>query len=498
METAPGPRAAADATVSAGEDASDPPVPTREAAPVAESAPAEEVATPTPGATDHAFSEEILPILEDVCARCHTPGGPGSTEWELATAEDALVYAPTIRRVTQAGVMPPWPASGLSVPFVGDPSLSEDQLAALARWAEGGVLDVDPDTPVEPTSTVNAIVDPDLVATSSKGPYQGSTEVLDDYRCLVFDLDIERPQWALASQFEPDRTEVVHHAIVTLASAELRSQAEFWDATEPGPGWTCYGGNGLDAQRAGGYQFALGGWAPGANVARQPDGYAIPLRPGDFLVVQIHYHFDDQAPPDLSRMVFDLASDAEVAAQPGGRYRTLRGALYLGPAEIPCYEGDTEPLCDRDAALQRVEQLYGAFAAALPDAFLNRCGSTPADYADMTDGTAWSSCDLPVTNPGRITSVTGHMHELGLAFRMTLNPDTAEELILLDIPDWSFEWQFGYRPVDDIVIDADDVIRVECSWNRERAPYEAVGYVLWAEGTGDEMCYSSITTAPLP
>ena len=75
--------------------------------------------------------------------------------------------------------------------------------------------------------------------------------------------------------------------------------------------------------------------------------------------------------------------------------------------------------------------------------------------------------------------------------------DTDEELILLDIPDWDFEWQLGYQPVDDIVIDRNDVIRIDCGWNRERAPYEAVGYILWSDGTGDEMCYSSITTAPV-
>ncbi len=444
------------------------------------------------------FSTEVAPILEDVCARCHGPGGPGSTGWELATAGDAQKYASSIHLATSTGVMPPWPASELSVPFVGDLSLSDAQLASLASWASSGAeLDVEPSTPIRPTGPVNVIDAPDLVATSARGPYQGSTDVLDDYRCLVFDLGVDDTEWILASQFEPDRSEVVHHAIVTLASGELREQAEFWDSTEPGPGWTCYGGNGLDPSRAGGYVFPLGGWAPGANVARQPDGYAIPVRSGDFLVVQIHYHFDAEAPADLSRMVFDLASEKEIAAQPGGGYRTLRSALYLGPAEIPCYDGDPDPLCDRAVALERVEELYGAFAAQLPDAFLRQCGSSPDDYAHMTGGTAWSSCDLPVTNPGRITSVSAHMHELGLAFRMTLNPGTAEELVLLDIPDWSFEWQFGYRPVDEIVLDGDDVIRVECSWNRERAPYEAVGYILWAEGTGDEMCYSSITTAPL-
>ncbi len=438
----------------------------------------------------------IHAILEDNCATCHAPGGPGATHMELDTAVDAVVYAEDIALFTATREMPPWPASDLSVDFVDNHSLSDDQIASIQGWYEaGGSIDVDPDTPIVSTKPLRAIDDPDLVLTSANGPYQGSPEVVDDYRCLIFDPELDQTEWILSSQFVPDQVEVVHHGIISVASKELREQAEQFDAAEEGPGWTCYGGTGLRAAN-GGYEFRMGGWAPGAQPATQPDGYAIPLRPGDFVIVQIHYHFDNEAPPDLSSMVFDLADDADLAAA-GGSFKTLRGQLYLGPAEIPCYEGDTDPLCDRSAALERVGDLYGRFGAALPDYFLAQCGSKVADYAEMTDGDAWSTCDLAVGNPGRIVSLTGHMHELGKSIRLTLNPDTPEERILLDIPDWNFEWQFGYRPVEDIIIDADDVIRVDCAWNRERAPYEAVGYILWAEGTGDEMCYSSITTAPV-
>lgn len=442
------------------------------------------------------FRDEILPVLADSCAGCHAPGAPGSTHLELATAFDARAASPDIALVVDAGVMPPWPASDLSVAFHGDNSLDPDQVDAVVAWARAGApLDVDDDTPIESTRPLQVIEDPDLVVTSAKGPYRGSVEVRDDYRCLIFDPQVTEPSWILASQFEPDRTEVVHHGIISLASAELRQQAEYWDSLEPGPGWTCYGGNGLSTAE-GGYEIGLGGWAPGAQPARRPPGYATPLNPGDFIVVQIHYHYDDDdIPADLSRMVFDLASPAEIEAN-GGSFAQLTSQLYLGAAEIPCTEGDTHPLCDRDAALDRVEDLYGPFGRSLAEALTRQCGYAPEDFVDMNQGEAWSSCDLAVGNPGRIVSIGAHMHELGQSLRMTLHPDTPDEVVLLDIPDWSFEWQFGYSPVDDIVIERGDIVRVECRWGRDRAPYEAVGYILWAEGTGDEMCYTSITTAP--
>ncbi len=454
------------------------------------------------GLPDDMFSSAVLPALESSCASCHAPGQAGAESMALGLASDAQTHAEDIALLAVSGAMPPWPASDLGPDYYGDHSLSAEQIASITEWAEAGApIDVEPDMPIvssQPTSFLSEEAgERDIVMTSAAGAYAGSPEVVDDYRCMIFEPGNTETEWILASHFEADQVEVVHHGIISLVSGSKREEAAALDAAEDGPGWTCYGGTGLggfggetaEVRRA-------GGWAPGAPPSRRPDGYATQLNPGDFFVVQVHYHYVEDAPADLSRFVLDLASDEQIAAQ-GGSFETLKPQLYLGPAEIPCYEGDTHPLCDRAAALERVVDLYGPVIGFLPDHFLRQCGSDPSDYTEMTDGTAWSTCDLPVVNPGRIMSVTGHMHELGLSIRLTLNPDTDEERVLLDIPDWDFEWQLGYAPIEDIIIDADDVIRVDCAWNRERAPYEAVGYILWADGTGDEMCYSNITTAPV-
>jgi len=92
--------------------------------------------------------------------------------------------------------------------------------------------------------------------------------------------------------------------------------------------------------------------------------------------------------------------------------------------------------------------------------------------------------------------VFGHMHEIGDAFRMTLNPGTATERILLDIPRWDFGWQLNYRFTDPVALSAGDVIRVECTWDRARLKTPENRYITWSEGTEDEMCYSALTTLP--
>lgn len=449
-----------------------------------------------PVALEPVFSRDVLPTIQASCVACHAAGQAGSDDLVLATAGDVRENIETIRLYTSSRVMPPWPASHQSLPFVGDYSLSQEQIEAIAAWDDDGAeLDVDSATPLVSSRIPSILEDPEIVMTSAGGAFTGSTEQPDDYRCLIFEPGNTEREWIRGTQFLPDQTEIVHHGIITLASTELRDQAAWLDDSQPGPGWTCYGGTGLRTNE-GGRVLGLGGWAPGAQAARQPDGFAIALDPGDFVVVQIHYHYDDAAPADLSSFALDLASDEEIA-EVGGSFEQLRADRYLGPAEIPCYEGDTDPLCDRSVAVERVRSLFGDIIGGLPDYFLWNCGAKVEDFAHMTNGSATSTCDLPVTNPGRIMTVSGHMHELGQSIRLTLNPDTPEERILLDIPDWDFEWQLGYRPVEDIVIDAGDIIRVDCAWNRERAPYDAVGYIVWSDGTGDEMCFSTVTTAPV-
>ncbi|NNE75150.1 MAG: hypothetical protein HKN26_15900, partial [Acidimicrobiales bacterium] len=78
------------------------------------------------------------------------------------------------------------------------------------------------------------------------------------------------------------------------------------------------------------------------------------------------------------------------------------------------------------------------------------------------------------------------------------NPDTPDEVVLVDVPNWSFDWQLNYYPADDIVIEEGDIIRVDCEWDRSLIDPDAEPrYVFWSEGTDDEMCYSQIFTRPV-
>ena len=88
------------------------------------------------------------------------------------------------------------------------------------------------------------------------------------------------------------------------------------------------------------------------------------------------------------------------------------------------------------------------------------------------------------------------MHQIGSSYRMTLNPDTPDAKVLLDIPVWNFNWQLNYQPVDPVPVTRGDTVRVSCSWDRRLRHDPVLRYIVFAEGTEDEMCFSTYTVLP--
>jgi hypothetical protein len=457
------------------------------------------VATPGGGS----FAAEVMPILEAGCVYCHSTGGPGWSTVALDTAGDAAEIAGDIALVTGAGYMPPWPASDLSVEFQHDYSLPQADIEAIAEWAAaGGGLDVAPDTPLTAAAAPFDDIERDIVAPPASGDYVGSLDQKDDYRCQIHEIPDPEGDgtWITGIAFEPDEESVVHHSIIYKASAEQRANADEHDGADGQPGWTCFGRSGLGSNALSDPSgvYSIGGWAPGQQPRVYPDGVGLYLAPGDFIVNQIHYHFDHETPPDASVLVFDTLTSDDVAAREaaGEPMISPRGTTFLTPAEGPCLPEEVGPLCDRDAVLDDIASKYGIEARFIPDALIGGCGGDIEKFNEL-DGTIFrSSCDQRFPASGTLYSVLGHMHEFGAAYRMTLNPDTPEERILLDIPTWSFEWQLYYEPAEDIRIEAGDVFRLECTWDRSLVTLDEPRYITWNEGTVDEMCFSTAQVIP--
>jgi hypothetical protein len=88
------------------------------------------------------FAKHIVPILQRSCQNCHRPNGVAPMS--LITYEDVRPWARAIKQRTglgpRAGVMPPWYVEkniGIQH-YKDDPSLSEIEVATVAKWADTG------------------------------------------------------------------------------------------------------------------------------------------------------------------------------------------------------------------------------------------------------------------------------------------------------------------------------------------------------------------------
>jgi mono/diheme cytochrome c family protein len=99
--------------------------------------------TATPrGPGEVTFAKDVLPILQRSCQQCHH--ADGVAPMSLVTYNEVRPYAKAIKARTglrwQRGSMPPWFVEkniGIQE-FKGDPSLSDEEVARIAKWVDSG------------------------------------------------------------------------------------------------------------------------------------------------------------------------------------------------------------------------------------------------------------------------------------------------------------------------------------------------------------------------
>ena len=424
------------------------------------------------------YHEHVRPIIEASCVACHSDGQIAGYA-PLTSADDVVWAAQDIKFHVVNGIMPPWPPSRANLPLKDDRSLSDEEIAIIAAWADAGAALGDPhDYAPSATDGFDFVeIRADLVLQLDE-PYMPAEDALDDYRCFAFPLDIESPQFITGYEFSPDVIEMAHHVIVYLFEKEANSAIERRNYADGRPGWSCYGGTGLSMSGEG-----IGGWAPGAPPVLFPEGAGFLIKPSQYIVVQMHYNLWTTRQPDRSQVIFQLESAENDLVE-------LIELPLAAPVEIPCPAGETGPQCEREEAIKRVAELYGEDARYTPDYLLRECEQRLEEYAENSGENAKGYCDNPITWPLTVIGVSGHMHELGRSFRLELNPGEDESLLMLDIPRWDFHWQGHYTFVEPLKLSTGDVLRMTCVWDNSRS--DDPRYVVWGEGTSDEMCFGTV------
>ena len=82
------------------------------------------------------YAQDIAPILQKNCLSCHRTGDVGP--FPLENYEHAKQWASAIKDYTARRLMPPWKATPDSGDFHDARYLSDNELAKIAAWADGG------------------------------------------------------------------------------------------------------------------------------------------------------------------------------------------------------------------------------------------------------------------------------------------------------------------------------------------------------------------------
>ena len=436
------------------------------------------------------FMRDVAPIIADKCAGCHQTGG--IAPFPLETAGQISSRAIVLATAIKSGAMPPWPPGARSPDYVGQNSrtLSAPQRATIFAWARaGGKIDGParrPQAPKPPEVRAGEkLLDLRMPVAYKPSAPKGVT---DDYRCFLLDPKQTGDTSVTSARIDPGKARVVHHVILFRVAPQQVSAAKGLDADAKGPGWSCFGGTGLPAGDGGAVDSLndanwIAAWAPGWGGNRLPEGTGVALPAGSKIVMQVHYNLLNGRSPDRSRAVLTVApASAELTP--------LKTMLLPGPVELACARGERGRLCDRNEALFDLSKKYGSEAAFAPAGLLILCRGSAANPKPS----AVSTCDRRISAPTTIHVAAGHMHLLGASIRLEVNPGTPRARVLLDIPRWDFHWQNAYTLVRPVKAEPGDVVRVTCRHDVHKRMHGAHGvpktprYILWGEGTTDEMC----------
>ncbi|MBB5873716.1 hypothetical protein F4553_007150 [Allocatelliglobosispora scoriae] len=323
-------------------------------------------------------------------------------------------------------------------------------------------------------------------------PPNGGT---DEYRCFLVDPELTDAAFITGSQFLPQNADIVHHAIFFRVQPGDVAQARELDAEEDGDGWTCFGGTGIGSGGTFGQLNSgaswIAAWAPGGHETLMSAKVGYRMEAGSQLVMQVHYSTvalgGAKPAPDRSGIRLRLAPGTAALAP-------LQTTLLPGAVELPCTSSESGPLCDRENAVLDVWHRFGTQAGSTVAGLNLLCngGKTPVPGPVQ-------ECDHRVREAGLVYAAAGHMHLLGRSIKVELNPGTPKAKVLLDVPVYDFDNQ-GARPLlTPVRIAKGDNLRVTCTHDASlRSQLPSLKrleprYVVWGEGTSDEMCLGILT-----
>lgn len=416
---------------------------------------------PTEGVAPPTYWQDVAPIYFARCATCHQDGG--IAPFVLTDHASAKQWAAPSAAAVTARTMPPWLVrdDGTCGSFQGSPTLTEDEVATIEAWVDGGSLAGTPRDDLK-VPEFDHLADGVDVSTPEFVPeiVGGDLAPSDEYRCFLADHDFAADTFITGYDVLPGNSKIVHHVLglVVDPAADVGGGktnadviAELDAQTPDRDGWPCFGaaGEGVDPE---GIPVT---WAPGMGLVHFPGGTGYRIRAGAKIVIQVHYNLADPevlGQSDTTTMRLELKDSVPIEG-----FFDLPDP-FLDSLEEPV-PAQLEP--GKDSVKYVWELPIGAYLATLG--------------VQETD----------------LYGVFPHMHQRGRKMLIEL-VDKKEPRCAADVQRWDFGWQLYYFYDKPLKITPTTSVRVTCDYNTlgDTEP------TLPGWGTKNEMCLAGVFVVP--
>ena len=396
------------------------------------------------------FSKDVAPIFQEHCQGCHRPGG--GAPFSLVTYQDARPWVRAVKQRVVSREMPPWHIDkrvGIQK-YKGDPSLSDTQIAVIARWVDLGAPEGNPvDMPAPKTFPPDdrwVIGTPDLVVFAPK-EHVMYARGMDWWVESAVELSLTEDRWLKAIEVRPSDKRILHHVNLGVRPPKSPVPTVGGEAGVPQAVQerSVSGGN-VEPSGGGLYSFE-----PNKQPRVFPENTGILIRAGSVLSLSAHYH----------------------AIGEEARDRLSVGLQFFPKGVVPKYKVVSATVMKRDEALE-----IPANSVVRHDAYVR------------------------LTKPTKVLGWSPHMHMRGKALTLEAILPNGSQQVLSHVDRYDFNWQNVYDFADDVapLLPAGSMLHAifihdNTSGNRKNPdPSKWVGY---GQSTYEEMAVAFVDSVPL-
>lgn len=237
------------------------------------------------------YADDVATILFENCTSCHRQGGVAPMS--LMTYSEVLPYVSTIQLEVNNKTMPPWPPNDNYQQYVHSRSLTAAEITTIDNWVNAGSPEGNPaNTPAAPVYSSGAQLGTPDISVRIPNYVSKATASNDDYVCISIPMpSLTSTRTIKAIEILPGDPSIVHHALIY---ADLTGNYQTDTSSH-----NCAGPVGASIPLVAGY-------APGGTPTQFPNTtglkMGVQVTPGANLVFAMHYPEGSQGKLDSTRV----------------------------------------------------------------------------------------------------------------------------------------------------------------------------------------------------